>query len=32
MTPVETWSGRKTSLNHLETFGCVCYAQVFKNK
>ena len=32
MTPFKAWSGRKPSLNHLNFFGGVCYAQVPKEK
>ena len=28
----EAWSGRKPSVNHLKIFGCVCYAQIPKEK
>ena len=31
-TPFEAWSGRKPSVNHLKIFGCVCYAQIPKEK
>uniref|UniRef100_A0A5B7B4M6 Retrovirus-related Pol polyprotein from transposon TNT 1-94 n=1 Tax=Davidia involucrata TaxID=16924 RepID=A0A5B7B4M6_DAVIN len=31
-TPIEAWSGRKPSIRHLKVFGCVCYAQIPKEK
>lgn len=31
-TPIEAWSGRKPSMRHLKIFGCVCYAQIPKEK
>ncbi|KAK2398761.1 putative mitochondrial protein [Trifolium repens] len=31
-TPFEAWSGRTPSVNHLKVFGCVCYAQIPKQK
>lgn len=31
-TPFEAWSGRIPSVNHLKVFGCVCYAQIPKQK
>lgn len=31
-TPFEAWSGRTPSVNHLKIFGCVCYAQIPKQK
>lgn len=31
-TLFEAWSGRKPSVNDLKIFGCVCYAQVPKEK
>jgi transposase InsO family protein len=32
MTPIEAWNGRKPSVTHLKVFGCICYAQVPKEK
>lgn len=29
-TPLEAWSGRKPSVNHLKVFGCICYSHVPK--
>ncbi|KAL3534237.1 hypothetical protein ACH5RR_002698 [Cinchona calisaya] len=31
-TPLEAWSGRKPSVNHLKIFGSVCYAHIPKEK
>jgi hypothetical protein len=31
-TPFEAWSGRKLSIKHLRVFGCICYAQIPKEK
>lgn len=31
-TPFEAWSGRTPSVNQLKFFGCVCYAQIPKQK
>ena len=31
-TPMEVWSGHKTSLRHLRVFGCEAYAHVPKEK
>ena len=27
-TPLEAWSGKKPSVNHLKVFGSICYAHV----
>ena len=32
MIPFEAWNERKPSVSHLKFFGCVCYAQVPKEK
>src|SRR5579871_6860655 len=31
-TPYEAWFGKKPSLNHLRTFGCIAYAHIPKEK
>ena len=31
-TPIEAWNRRKPSVKHLRIFGCICYAQVPKEK
>jgi transposase InsO family protein len=31
-TLFEAWSGRKPSIKHLRVFGCICYAQIPKEK
>lgn len=31
-TPIEAWSRTKPLVRHLKVFGCVCYAQVPKEK
>lgn len=31
-TPFEAWSGRKASVRHLKVFGCICYAQIPKER
>lgn len=28
MTPEETWSGRKPSVDHFKVFGCIAYAHI----
>lgn len=30
VTPLEAWTGRKSSLIHLRTFGCIAHAKVVK--
>ena len=32
MTPIESWSGEKPSVDHLKVFGCVCYAHIPKDE
>lgn len=32
VTPLEVWSGKKPSVNHLKIFGCVCYVHVPNEK
>ena len=31
-TPYEAWFGKKPSLNHLRTFGCIAYTYIPKEK
>ena len=31
-TPLEAWSGRKPSVNHLKIFGSICYTHIPKEK
>src|SRR5579871_3456526 len=31
-TPYEAWFGKKPSLNHLRTFGCIVYTYILKEK